>query len=235
MNRALVFSIVGLALVGCSLSRRTLESADAEPLAVGQKEALPITGSWVTTQLWGFKKDSFGNLVRLNVTKAKLDKNSWKVEFDLNSEGNGVILGRVLCSKVGNKIEGIDSNLSGSRVLMTANGIVGGIHLIASFVEIGRCMVSDDGFIDTVVPVSRASYFFGQPHARIDRNLGFVGEATSSTAADNECRRLRGVRYINMNRSTSCIGFRDAKANQIRFIGVPLGAVHAIRVDFERQ
>ena len=98
----------------------------------------------------------------------------------------------------------------------------------------GRCVNSENGFIETIVPVARSNNFFGQSSPYLNKNLGFLGEGTSSTAAENECKRLRGVRFVKINGSSACVGFKDALAKQIRVITTPTSSVYAVRVDFER-
>jgi len=54
------------------------------------------------------------------------------------------------------------------------------------------------------------------------------------TAADSECRKLRGWRYINIATAETCIGFRDPLANKIRLIVIKQGEIHPIRIDMDR-
>ena len=233
MVRALFLTLFGLTLSGCLLSSPTGRSADVQ--STNGKSALPISGKWTATGLWGFTQDENGRVSKIYASREKLTHDSWKVEFNLNSEGDGYLFGRSLCKTEAQKIEGSGKNLSGNRLLLTSNGVLGGLYLLSTVVEMGRCVSSKDGFMEAIMPVSRASHFFGQPVARIDRNLGFVGEGVSSSAADQECHSLRGVRFVSMNKSVSCVGFRDSKANQLRFIVVPAGTIYAVRIDFERD
>ena len=146
-----------------------------------------------------------------------------------------MIAGKIFCRAKAGLLHGVGNSLIGSRVLLTANGIVGGIHLISSTIDIAQCVASENGFVDAMTPVSQSSNFVGQPDPRLAKNLGFAGEGVSSTAAENECKKLLGLRFIYVNKSSACVGFRDGSANRIRFITVPPGAIYSVRVDFERD
>jgi hypothetical protein len=209
--------------------------SDSDLQALQQRSALPITGTWKATHFYGFTQNEQGQTVPLRASKAELNKESWRLRFNLDANGDGYLAGKVFCKPKALKIQGLRDDLTGSRVLLTANGIVGGIHLLATTIEMGRCMASESGFTESLIPVNRSSNFLGQADPRLDKNLGFAGEGMSSTAAERECLTLRGVRFVTINNSSACVGFRDAQANKIRFIAVPAGEVHAVRVDFERD
>jgi hypothetical protein len=232
--RKLIYTLATFAaLSGCypelsSQSDSTFQAAEA-------KQSLPITGTWRATQFSGFTLDDNGHAKPLRAGKSQLNPESWRLKFDLDSQGDGLISGKIFCRTKAGLLHGVHDNLVGSRVLLTANGIVGGIHLIASAIDIAQCMASENGFIEAMTPVSRSSNFVGQPDPRLAKNIGFAGEGVSSTAAENECKKLLGLRFINVNKSSACVGFRDGSANRIRFIAVPPGAIYAVRVDFERD
>ncbi|MBM3382743.1 MAG: hypothetical protein FJY29_09920 [Betaproteobacteria bacterium] len=219
----------------CYNQKANSTAPESDVLAAQQRASLPVTGTWRATHLYGFTRNDEGKTVPLRAAKSELNKESWRLQFNIDSEGDGYLSGKMFCRLKATKISALGDNLSGSRFLLTANGIVGGIHLLATAIEMGRCTASESGFTETLVPVNRALNFLGQPDPRLDKNLGFAGEGISTTAAEKECRTLRGVRFITINNSAGCVGFRDALANKIRFIVVPAGEVHAVRVDFERD
>lgn len=232
--RKLIYTLANIAAVsGCS--PKLSSQSDSTFQAAEAKQALPMTGTWRATQFSGFTLDDRGNAKPLRAGKPQLNPESWRLKFDLDSRGNGLIAGKIFCRAKAGLLLGVPNSLVGSRVLLTANGIVGGIHLIASAIDIAQCMASENGFIDTMIPVSQASNFIGQPDPRLAKNVGFAGEGVSSTSAENECKKLRGIRFINVNNSSACVGFSDGSANRVRFITVPPGAIYAVRVDFERD
>lgn len=232
--RRLIYTLANIAAVaGCS--PKLSSQSDSTFQAAEAKQALPVIGTWRATQFSGFTLDDRGNAKPLRAEKPQLNPESWRLKFDLDSRGNGLIAGKIFCRAKAGLLRGMPSSLVGSRVLLTANGIVGGIHLIASAIDIAQCMASENGFIDTMIPVSQASNFIGQPDPRLAKNVGFAGEGVSSTSAENECKKLRGIRFINVNNSSACVGFSDGSANRVRFITVPPGAIYAVRVDFERD
>ncbi len=232
--RKLIYTLATFAaLSGCypelsSQSDSTFQAAEA-------KQALPITGTWRATQFSGFTLDDNGHAKPLRAGASQLNPESWRLKFDIDSRGNGLIAGKIFCRAKAGLLHGVGNSMIGSRALLTANGIVGGIHLIASAIDIAQCMASENGFIDVMTPASQSSNFVGQPDPRLAKNLGFAGEGVSSTAAENECKKLLGLRFINVNKSSACVGFRDGSANRIRFITVPPGAIYSVRVDFERD
>lgn len=235
MFRSLILVSTLFATTACYSPRANSTGNDSDVQSAQRSGALPITGTWRATHFYGFTRDDSGSIVPLRATQAELNKESWRLQFKIDSAGDGYLSGKAFCRLKPTKINALRDDLTGSRVLLTANGIVGGIHLLATTIEMGRCMASESGFTETIVPVNRASNFLGQPDPRLDKNLGFAGEGISTSAAEKECRTLRGVRFITVNNSAGCIGFRDSLANKIRFIVVPAGEVHAVRVDFERD
>lgn len=98
-----------------------------------------------------------------------------------------------------------------------------------------ECATSANATMGSFVIVSPAKTFFGQPDPHVAKNLGVFGEAENINAVENECRRLRGARFVSVAKASACVGFTDASANNIRFLIVPAGEIYALRVNMKRD
>jgi len=209
-------------------------SNDSELSAALTSGPLPVTEVWQGVSLYGYKEETNGQVVPVQAGKSELAEDAWRVNFKLVQLGNGTMRGLLLCRADPRKLAGSKHSLAGGGALVLANGLFGGISLIAELATMSRCAQSKNGYIETIIPLNRASNFFGHPRQTLDKNIGFAGQVPSLYAAEKECRMLQGVRFVSIQNSSACVGFSDPYAKKLRFIIIPAGKIRAVKADFEK-
>jgi hypothetical protein len=100
-------------------------------------------------------------------------------------------------------------------------------------VDLLSCASSKNGTYKDLIQTTPERNLFGQPV--LAKNLGVFGEQTSGQAVENECRKLRGARFINVGGSSACVGYTDGSASKLKFLIIPNGEIYAIRVNMTRD
>lgn len=194
---------------------------------------LPITGVWHATDVWGFE-ESKGVRRAVRASANELKNGLWNVKIEIDSKGSGLLQGLVNCSGAAN-IAATPNRVYSSSVLNTIFGLLSLPELLKSTIDGVECAKSPSGAISSFVSVRPSNDFLGRRSHSLSKNLGVFGEGKSSHAADSECRKLRGVRFVNISNSSACVGFTDSKANKIRFLIVPDGEIYATRINMTRD
>ncbi|NBO38608.1 hypothetical protein EBU99_08495 [bacterium] len=195
---------------------------------------LPIRGTWKATALKGFRHNQGNSLVPVSAQADKLSTGLWRVRLDLDSDGQGVIYGLSKCTSLSGT-NSLPFNIMETSQLNGLYGILGLIRLLNRTADDVRCANSKDGNVESFVLSSPSRNFLGGEMNELAKNLGFVGEASDLKAADRVCRNLRGVRYVNIKDASSCVGFLNSAATQIRFVIIPIGEIHAVQIDMQRD
>ncbi|MEY4064315.1 MAG: hypothetical protein RIR26_523 [Pseudomonadota bacterium] len=195
---------------------------------------LPVRGSFRAVEIWGFTEDDRGAKKPLHAEARELEEDVWTTHFSLDSGGSGVIEGMQKCTGL-SVSNSTPNSLRPQKVLNIIFGAIGAVGLVSRAADDLQCVSSENGLLKNMVPSIPMRNFFGTEFRGFSKNLGFVGEEKSMTAADNECRKLRGWRYVNIAGAETCIGFRDALANKIRLIVIRPGDIHPIRIDLDRK
>jgi hypothetical protein len=212
-----------------------LTSTDSDTQAARTVQLpLPISGIWKATEVWGSQTNDAGERVPLHAKSDKLNSDTWRVLMDIDPKGGGLIRGLVACRGPG------EATTTPSRVRPQTelNALFGALNLISLILRTKtevECAASSAGAIGRIIPVTPAINFFGQPEPRVSKNLGVFGEAANVNAVENECRSLRGVRFVSIDRASACVGFSDSSANNIRFLIIPAGEIYAVRVNMKRD
>ncbi|NBW80446.1 hypothetical protein EBR21_01710 [bacterium] len=222
-----------LAIVACHPLK--MISADSDVQAVGGGQTpLPISGFWKATEAWGSQINDSGERIPLHVTANKLNAGSWRVMIDIDSQGSGLIRGLVACRGPG-EATSTPNRVRPQTEVNALYGVISMVSLILKTKTEIECASSPSGAISGIVAVTPSTNFFGQPDPNVSKNLGVFGEASNVNAVENECRRLRGVRFVSIDRAAACVGFADPSANNIRFLIIPAGEIFAVRVNMKRD
>lgn len=224
------FSLMTLALVACIPKKSQTES---DVLASSSAQALPIVGTFQATELFTFYEEA-GQRKAVHAKEEELKKGLWRVRIDLDSQGNGLIQGLLKCrGPVGTNSR--PATIRDEQPLNALFGLLGLTFLINRTVQEVSCAGSPEGAVASLLPVARTRTFFGTDVEGVAKNLGVFGEGKSMKAVDDECRRLRGHRFVTIKDSTACVGYTDASAKNIRFLIVPTGEIYAVRVNMKRD
>ncbi|NBX18279.1 MAG: hypothetical protein EBR09_13025 [Proteobacteria bacterium] len=221
-----------LALTGCYPSSTGNDAATLS--SVSRREALPLNGTFKATQVWASSEDGFGARTAVHAKAEDLNTPLWRVRLSIDSEGSGMIQGLVKCTGPA-PTTGSPSRIKPHQVLNLMFGALGMANLIRQTLDDVQCARSADGAIASLLAVNPSRNFIGNLQESLPKNLGVFGEVKSLQAADNECRKMRGFRYINVQQSSACVGFTDASANRVRFLILPPAEIYVVRVDMVRD
>jgi hypothetical protein len=221
-----------LALTGCYPSSTGNNSEILSGAA--KREALPINGTFKATQVWGSSEDGFGVRTAARAKAEDLNMPLWRVRLSLDSEGSGMIQGLVKCSGPAPTTVS-PSRIKPHQVLNLMFGALGMAYLIRQTIDDVQCAQSADGAIASLLAVNPSRNFIGNLQESLPKNLGVFGEVKSLQAADTECRKMRGFRYVNVQQSSACVGFTDASANHVRFLILPPAEIFVVSVDLVRE
>jgi hypothetical protein len=198
------------------------KSTDAESSAASVASGLPIVGTWVPDSYVGYFYTPSNERKKVMLEREQLRPEDWQIESDIDSTGNGYIKTKVDCKP----------NIDGSAKEMSGIPAPRSLGLFPDSLKLRTC---DNGKkvefhqSHTVLSVARNS---------VPRNMGVDGKAQSLLES---CSQLRGYRFIknhtafnSMIGSTGCIGFADSSASRLSLLLVPMGEIHAVRIDFKR-
>lgn len=230
LNTVLSFAL--LSALACQPLTKSVESDVAS--AGGGAKPLPIEGTFKATEVWASTEESPGVRKAVHAASDELENGLWRVKLSINPEGTGLIQGLVKCQVLGPATR-TPPRLNSFQVMNALFGLLSLPNLIRQSSDDVKCATSADGAIQSLLVVSPSRNFLGQDQTSMPKNLGLVGESRSLYAVDNECAKLRGVRFVNIRDSSACIGFTDSKANRIRFLILPPGEIYAIRVNMVRD
>jgi hypothetical protein len=237
MRSSLYISFLAALTLTASCQKLSAEqhmgSSDAQT-SVLHHAPLPVRGIFRTSEVWGFTEDDRGERKPLHAVIDDLDERVWTARFDLDSSGAGIIEGMEKCTGVAGT-NSTPNSIRPHQALNVLFGIMGAVGFVSRTVADVQCLTASDGIVRNMVPSNPRRNLFGKNITEFSKNLGFVGEGVSMSAADNECKRLRGWRHVNILGAETCIGFRDAHAKKIRVIVIRPGEIHPIRVDMVRK
>lgn len=209
------------------------KDAESETLAT-RAEPLPITGTWKATGVWGSFEESAGERKAVRANAKDLQSGLWRVKLEIDSQGIGLIQGLVNCRGPIN-VTSTPNRIQSTSAMNAIFGLLSLPNLVKRTIDGFDCANSPEGAISSLLPVAPSGNIFGQRQNSLPKNLGVFGEGKNTSAADNECRKLRGVRFVNVKDASACVGFTDSKANNIRFLILPAGEIHVIRVNLTRD
>lgn len=222
---ASIFVLAACHPVGSKSASETLATTSAP---------LPIIGTWKATDVWGSVEENGGERKAVRANAKDLQSGLWRVKLEIDSQGIGLIQGLVNCRGPVN-VNSTPNRIQSTSVMNAIFGLLSLPNLVKRTIDGFDCAKSPDGAISSMLSVVPSGNLFGQRHTSLAKNLGVFGEGKSLHAADNECRKLRGVRFVNVKDSSACVGFTDAKANNIRFLILPPGEIYAVRVNLTRD
>ena len=183
---------------------------------------LPIVGTWVADSYQGYFFDAMNTRRKVSLSKDQMRTDDWLIETKLDAFGNGVVKTLFECAPTANQNP------------KEANGIPSprSFNMFPNALHFKQC---DNG---QKVNFHQSHMITAVEERVVPRNLGLDGNVNSLL---NECSSLRGLRFITQkldmqfrSGSTGCIGFADASANQLTMLLVPMGEIHAVRLDFRR-
>jgi hypothetical protein len=209
------------------------KDAESETLAT-RAEPLPIIGTWKATDVWGSFEESAGERKAVRASAKDLQNGLWRVKLEIDSQGIGLMQGLVQCTGPTN-VTSTPNRIQQASVMNAIFGLLSLPNLVKRTIDGVDCAKSPNGAISSMLSVVPSGNMFGQRHTSLPKNLGVFGEGKSISAADNECRKMRGVRFVSVKDSSACVGFTDAKANNIRFLILPPGEIYAMRVNLTRD
>lgn len=211
-----------------------IESSDLQIASVAQNRPLAISGTWQATEIWAFRTNQLGERTASHEKSDKLKNDFWRTVININSDGEGSLQGIAHCQGPG-PANSLPNSIRSNQAFNALTGLLSLPDILNSTNDSINCAKSSGRGLATAIPVNHSRDFFGRKLSSLPKNLGVFGEKKSVTAADSECRTLRGVRFINVKDAAACVGFTDGSANQLRFLIVPPGEIFAMRVDMQRE
>lgn len=211
---------------------RELDSAAQSGLKKEQKP-LQITGTWQATDIWTSTEENGQHKVLYKTSDAPRDP-LWRVKIEIDADGQGFMKGLVTCTSTPIAMS-TPGKVHSHQAINTIFGLLSLPKLLERSKHGIECANSADGNVTSVLGVSPSVNFFGQKQNTLPKNLGIFGETQSLHSADKECKSMRGVRFINVQQASDCVGFTDASANKIRFLAIPVGEIYALRVNLTRD
>jgi len=228
-------ALLSFALLSALACQPLTKSLDSDVTSTsGRAKPLPIEGTFKATEVWASTEESPGVRKAVHAASDELENGLWRVKLSINSEGTGLIQGLVKCQVPGPATR-TPQRLQSFQVMNALFGLLSLPHLIIQTHNDMQCASKAEGAIQSHLIVNPSRNFFGQAQTSMPKNLGLVGEVKSLHAVDNECAKLRGVRFVTIRDSSACVGFTDSTANKIRFLILPPGEIYAIRVNMVRD
>ncbi|MEN9809167.1 MAG: hypothetical protein RLZZ488_734 [Pseudomonadota bacterium] len=220
-----------IALVAACHPRELYSEAQSEPQKT--KKPLQITGTWQATEVWSLREEN-GQRKAVHTQANALKDALWRVKIEIDSDGRGFMNGLVKCVGPATAMSG-PKKIHSLQIMNALLGLLSLPKLIDQTKNEIDCAKAADGNIASVLGVSPSVNFIGQKHNTLPKNLGVFGETQSLYSADKECNGMRGVRFVNVQQASACVGFTDASANKIRFLIIPVGEIYAVRVNLKRD
>lgn len=224
-----IFALTSLSLFSCFHKVNADETSQRQ----GASSKRAITGQWRTSEVWS-SYDSGDSRKAIFRREDQLKDGFWNVKTDIDANGNGYIEGVQSCQGPGVATSG-PARISDFRALNVLGGIFGLLSLLKDAKEMAECVKSPTGGISSLVLVHGQKNFLNQDMNSVSKNLGVFGEKVDTHAVDNECKQLKGVRFVTIANASACVGFSDATNNKIRFLIVQPGEIYAIRVNMRRE
>ncbi|MBM3380815.1 MAG: hypothetical protein FJY29_00010 [Betaproteobacteria bacterium] len=197
-------------------------NADQVSLTASASSGLPIIGSWSPESYVGYSYTAMNERENAILEVERLRSEDWQIESNIDSSGNGYLKTKISCKPNSEALEKKVAGIPSPRSL-------------GLFPDAGKLRICDSGKPiehhqnHTVLAISRTA---------VPRNLGVDGKPQSLLES---CSRLRGHRFIRHHTafnarlgSTGCIGFADSAATRLSMLLVPMGEIHAVRIDFKR-
>lgn len=208
---------------------------DSEAQSGVQKTQKPlqIIGTWQATEVWSSLEEN-GQRKAVHTKSDALKDALWRVKIEMDADGLGFMKGLVKCTGPATAMSG-PKKIHSLQIINALFGLLSLPKLIEQTTNEINCAKAADGNITSVLGVSPSFNFFGQRHTTLPKNLGIFGETQNLHSADKECNSLRGVRFVNVQQASACVGFTDATANKIRFLIIPVGEIYAVRVNLKRD
>lgn len=208
-------------------------SSDTQSNPQKNQKPLPIQGTWQATEVWSSSEES-GQRKSVYANLDDLKDGLWRVKIEIDADGHGLIKGLVRCTGPAAPMS-IPRKIHSHQAINAVFGLLNLPKLMEQSKNGIDCVKSADGNLSRVLAVYPSVNFFGQKHNNLAKNLGVFGESQSPQSADKECHSLRGVRFINVQQASACVGFTDSSANKIRFVIIPTGEIYAVRVNMTRN
>ncbi|MEY3901448.1 MAG: hypothetical protein RL189_754 [Pseudomonadota bacterium] len=211
---------------------RELDSEAQSGLQKSQKP-LHIIGTWQATEVWSSNEEN-GQRKAVHTQADSLKDALWRVKIEIDADGRGFMKGLVKCTGPVTAMSG-PKKIHSLQVINALFGLLSLPKLLEQTKNEIDCANATDRNITSVLGVSPSVNFFGQRHTTLPKNLGVFGETQSLHSADKECISMRGVRFVNVQQASACVGFSDSSANKIRFLIIPVGEIYAVRVNLKRD
>ena len=152
---------------------------------------------------------------------------STRVRFDIDSEGSGRMVGLKSCRLEFE--ETAPEQEARATKAGAAFGVVMGLFKLFSGFE------CTPGELKTeTTHLSPRKNFFGWPDAHLNANLGVLGETEDGASAENDCRALVSVKWVNIgfDGTVACIG--QMNASTMRMIVQRPSQIHVQRLTLKR-
>lgn len=211
---------------------RELDSDAQSGLQKAQKP-MHISGTWQATEVWSSREEN-GQRKAMFKKSEDLKDALWRVKIDIDADGRGFMKGVVKCTGPATA-KSDPKKIHSFQIINAIVGLLSLPKLIEQTKNDIDCANAVDGNISSVLGVTPSFNFLGQRQTTLPKNLGVFGEAPSLHFTDKECNSMRGVRFIVVQQASACVGFTDATANKIRFLIIPVGEIHAVRVNLTRD
>ncbi len=231
---SILFLVAAHSLASCQKTPETASDVEG-------RSALVIKGKFFMTHYKGnVNISSFGSMAStegklIAVDKAYTESQATEVDFDINSEGFGTIAGWGKCTLSYSNVSTsgpADPNKALDSVQL-AFAAYSAWKLVMNIWKDVDCATMDKLSSDKMVAYESKS-FFGAPETHLWANVGVMGETKDIHIAERECSAMRGVRYVLINGARACVGYTDAKAQNLKMLMVRPSEIYAQRLLFKR-
>jgi hypothetical protein len=229
MRLLLLSAVALLGTFGCT-AEAVEEEAD-EALEAQGSAALPLRGDFVLKRWKGHAVEGYyGSSVQTNVPVERTftgTEPGGRVRFDLKPGGDGRITALKGCEIKILGPEDVASPPSKNPVQAVVKALTPVFQLAWNAYQCSK------GPRETTVFAFQRRGFFGGPNDQLWANAGVFGEKPQKSA-NEECKRLWGVRYVDVGQSAVCIGFADPQAKTVRMLVQRPREIYVQRLDLER-
>jgi hypothetical protein len=197
--------------------------------------ALRITGDWAVSRWQGQVTTMRGSIAEHHRVDLRAEAGDPRgtMTFDLDADGNGRLRASARC-QLGDFLPpgGPPAQPTGGSAAIVG-GAFGAISLL---IDLARLLSCDPSVpVTKEIQVFRRTDFFGRSEQRLAANVGVYGERAGVTAADAECRQLRGARWLSLSDGgVACIGFADAQARTLKMMLQRPGEIYVQRLLLRR-
>lgn len=177
-----------------------------------RSKPLPISGTWNWVHFQGVNTEK--TFKKWNLEKARAPK----LLFGLDSDGVGAITSSRTCTPTDPKIgSGLVPEIAPGSPTTRGAAV---INVLGNIAELFGTICDPASPGTDTKTVLQAPMLWGA-RSEFDDTWGTAhseGKFSGKAAADNECHKLRGWRFVSIDKNIACIGYVDRTATKLRML-----------------